>query len=73
MMCCCSSFFIGSVMNIFEDLIEENEHLRENTNLIGKTPLVYLYSIKEKYHLQANLIAKLESLNPGGSLKDRVA
>ena len=29
MMCCCSSFFIGSVMNIFEDLIEENEHLRE--------------------------------------------
>ena len=29
MMCCCSCFFIGSVMNIFEDLIEENEHLRE--------------------------------------------
>lgn len=28
-MCCCSSFFIGSVMNIFEDLIDENEHLRE--------------------------------------------
>ena len=28
-MCCCSSFFIGSVMNVFEDLIEENEHLRE--------------------------------------------
>ena len=28
MMCCCS-FFIGSVMNIFEDLIEENEHLRD--------------------------------------------
>ena len=26
---CCSSFFIGCVMNIFEDLIEENEHLRE--------------------------------------------
>ena len=43
------------------------------TKLIGKTPLVYLQSIKEKYNLQANLIAKLESLNPGGSLKDRVA
>ena len=50
-------------MNIYENI----------TKLIGKTPLVYLHSIKEKYHLQANLIAKLESLNPGGSLKDRVA
>ena len=50
-------------MNIYEII----------TKLIGKTPLVYLNSIKEKYQLQANLIAKLESLNPGGSLKDRVA
>ena len=49
-------------------------NIYENINkLIGKTPLVYLNSIKEKYQLQANLIAKLESLNPGGSLKDRVA
>lgn len=50
-------------MNIYENI----------TKLIGKIPLVYLNSIKEKYQLQANLIAKLESLNPGGSLKDRVA
>ena len=50
-------------MNIYENI----------TKLIGKTPLVYLNSSKEKYQLQANLIAKLESLNPGGSLKDRVA
>ena len=50
-------------MNIYENI----------TKLIGKTPLVYLNSIKEKPQLQANLIAKLESLNPGGSLKDRVA
>ena len=50
-------------MNIYENI----------TKLIGKTPLVYLNSIKEKYQLQANLIAKLESLNPGGLLKDRVA
>ena len=50
-------------MNIYENI----------TKLIGKTPLVYLNSIKEKYQLQANLIAKFESLNPGGSLKDRVA
>ena len=50
-------------MNIYENI----------TKLIGKTPLVYLNSIKEKYQLQANLIAKLESLNPGDSLKDRVA
>ncbi len=43
------------------------------TELIGKTPMVYLKNIKEKYQLQANLYAKLEYFNPAGSVKDRVA
>ena len=43
------------------------------TDLIGHTPLVMLGSLIKKYDLQANLIAKVESFNPGGSVKDRIA
>ncbi len=41
--------------------------------LIGNTPLLELSNIKEALNLKANIIAKLEFLNPGGSVKDRVA
>ncbi len=41
--------------------------------LIGKTPLMELTNIEKKYNLKARLIAKLEYLNPAGSVKDRVA
>lgn len=41
--------------------------------LIGKTPLLELVRLEEKYHLEARLLAKLESFNPAGSAKDRVA
>ncbi len=41
--------------------------------LIGKTPLVRLTNIEKKYNLKATLLAKLEYLNPAGSVKDRVA
>ena len=41
--------------------------------LIGKTPLVELTKIEKKYDLKAKLLAKVESFNPGGSAKDRVA
>lgn len=40
---------------------------------IGNTPLVELTNIEKKYNLNARLIAKVESFNPGGSIKDRVA
>ena len=40
---------------------------------IGNTPLVELNKIKEKYHIDANIYAKVESFNPAGSVKDRVA
>lgn len=42
-------------------------------DLVGKTPLVRLSKIKEKYNLRNELLAKLEYLNPQGSIKDRVA
>jgi len=41
--------------------------------LIGKTPLVALRHLSEAYGIKIPLIAKLESCNPGGSAKDRVA
>ena len=43
------------------------------TELIGKTPMVRLNNIVRKYELSARITAKLESFNPGGSAKDRVA
>lgn len=48
-------------MNIAEDV----------TRLIGKTPMVYLDRLNGKEN--ARLAAKVESFNPGGSIKDRIA
>lgn len=41
--------------------------------LIGGTPLLELTNIEKKFGLNARLLAKLESFNPAGSAKDRVA
>lgn len=41
--------------------------------LIGGTPLLRLQNIEKEFGLKARLIAKLEYLNPAGSVKDRVA
>ena len=41
--------------------------------LIGRTPLLELTHIEEAYGLKARILAKLEYLNPAGSVKDRVA
>ena len=41
--------------------------------LVGKTPLVKLGGYMKKYALDAEIVAKLESFNPAGSAKDRVA
>lgn len=43
------------------------------TELIGNTPLLELAGLKAKYGFKANVFAKLEYLNPAGSIKDRVA
>lgn len=43
------------------------------TQLIGKTPLLELVNCEKKLDLKATLLAKLESLNPAGSAKDRIA
>lgn len=41
--------------------------------LIGGTPLLELSNIENKLNLNAKIIAKLEYLNPSGSVKDRIA
>ena len=41
--------------------------------LIGNTPLLRLAATERKEQLSAQLLAKLEFFNPGGSVKDRVA
>ncbi|MHB9056392.1 MAG: cysteine synthase A [Paludibacteraceae bacterium] len=43
------------------------------TDLIGNTPLLKLNNYSFGKGLQANIIAKLESFNPAGSVKDRIA
>ena len=41
--------------------------------LIGNTPLLQLTRTEQNLQLNANILAKLEYLNPAGSVKDRVA
>lgn len=41
--------------------------------LIGNTPLLELTSLEDSQKLDATILAKIESFNPGGSVKDRIA
>ena len=43
------------------------------TELIGNTPLLELKQYAQEQGLGARILAKLESFNPAGSVKDRVA
>ena len=43
------------------------------TELIGHTPLLALHRWAKQQQLAAEIVAKVEYFNPGGSLKDRVA
>lgn len=43
------------------------------TDLIGQTPLLALDRLQAVHGLQASLYAKMELMNPGGSVKDRIA
>jgi cysteine synthase A len=42
-------------------------------DLVGKTPLVELVGYEKAHGLNAKVIGKLESFNPAGSVKDRIA
>ena len=46
---------------------------RQLTELIGRTPLLELAHYDRMHGLKAEIVAKLEYFNPGGSVKDRIA
>ena len=46
---------------------------KDLTELIGNTPLVHLANYSAKKGLEATVIAKLESFNPAGCVKERIA
>ena len=46
---------------------------RSVDELIGRTPLLELSNLERSENLKATVLAKLEYLNPAGSVKDRVA
>ena len=50
-------------MNVFNSILD----------LVGKTPLIRLSRLEKVLGIKANLYAKVESFNPAGSIKDRVA
>ncbi|MCI7263271.1 MAG: pyridoxal-phosphate dependent enzyme, partial [Clostridiaceae bacterium] len=43
------------------------------TQLVGGTPLLELKNYEKEQKLNATILAKLEYLNPAGSVKDRIA
>ncbi len=43
------------------------------TETIGQTPLIELKGLERELNLSAQIFAKLECFNPGGSIKDRAA
>ena len=46
---------------------------RNLTELIGNTPLLQLSNYSENKNLQANIIVKIETFNPAGCVKERIA
>lgn len=46
---------------------------KDLTQLIGNTPLLEVSRIEGEEKLKARVLVKLESFNPGGSVKDRIA
>ena len=49
-------------MKVYNDILE----------LIGDTPLVRINNITKQLKIKAPIYAKMESLNPGYSVKDRI-
>lgn len=56
-----------------KEVIEMSRIYTSADQLIGGTPLLELTNIEEELGLKAKILAKLEYLNPTGSVKDRIA
>lgn len=55
------------------DKVPRNKILPNILSSIGDTPLVRLNRIPQEYGLECEILVKCEFLNPGGSVKDRIA
>ena len=66
---------LGDYVNRIDQL--ERKHNMKIYNkieeTIGNTPLVELTNLEKQQNLKARIIAKVESFNPAGSVKDRIA
>lgn len=69
----------GGLSSIAEPLLKalgkgsEEIGVADATKLIGHTPLVRLNKIPQSLGIKANVYAKVELVNAGGSVKDRIA
>lgn len=70
----------GGLSSIAEPLLKalgkggsEEIGVVDATKLIGHTPLVRLNKIPQSLGIKANVYAKVELVNAGGSVKDRIA
>lgn len=53
----------GTSMKVYKSIEE----------LIGNTPLLELVGVEKRHNLNATILGKMESFNPAGSAKDRIA
>ena len=53
--------------------MSRNHIYRSASELVGSTPLMEMRNMEREEGLQAVVLAKLEYLNPAGSVKDRIA
>ncbi len=54
-------------------MMSRNHIYRSASELVGSTPLMEMRNMEREEGLQAVVLAKLEYLNPAGSVKDRIA
>ncbi|CAK9821293.1 Cystathionine beta-synthase [Anthophora retusa] len=52
---------------------DRNKVMPDILSAIGQTPLIKLNNIPKSYGIKCEMFAKCEFLNPGGSVKDRIA
>ncbi|KPJ18205.1 Cystathionine beta-synthase [Papilio machaon] len=70
----CPEYFDLKDMPHIIKALDRNQKLEPNIlHVIGNTPLVKLNKIPKKDGLLCDMYAKCEYLNPGGSIKDRIA
>lgn len=71
---CCNPLPSSAGDNKTESTTYMSMHVQHSlADLVGNTPIVQLTRFAEAQGLKHNLLAKCEFLNPGGSVKDRIA